>query len=74
MKKYIVIALMTLAAFTGCQDFLVEEPILSQSNEMTLGTYDEVSSVFYNSAYSAFRFMTTSSRANSVRTGGPQKP
>ena len=40
MKKYIVIALMTLAAFTGCQDFLVEEPILSQSNEMTLGTYD----------------------------------
>ncbi len=40
MKKYIVIALTTLAAFTGCQDFLVEEPILSQSNEMTLGTYE----------------------------------
>ena len=40
MKKYIVIALTTLAAFTGCKDFLVEEPILSQSNEMTLGTYN----------------------------------
>ena len=31
---------MTLAAFTGCQDFLVEEPILSQSNELTLGSYE----------------------------------
>lgn len=40
MKKYIVITLMTLAAFTGCQDFLVEEPILSQSNELTLGSYE----------------------------------
>ena len=31
---------MSLAAFTGCQDFLVEEPILSQSNELTLGSYE----------------------------------
>lgn len=40
MKKYIVITLMTLAAFTGCQDFLVEEPILSQSNELTFSSYE----------------------------------
>ena len=40
MKKYIVIALVALAATTGCKDFLVEEPILSQSNELTLGTYE----------------------------------
>lgn len=40
MKRYIVIALTTLAAFTGCKDFLVEDPILSQSNELTLSTYD----------------------------------
>ena len=40
MKKYIVITLMSLAAFTGCQDFLTEEPILSQSNELTLGSYE----------------------------------
>lgn len=40
MKKYIVIAFVALAAFTGCKDFLVEDPILSQSNELTLSTYD----------------------------------
>lgn len=40
MKKYIVIAFTALAAFTGCKDFLVEEPILSQSNELTLGSYN----------------------------------
>lgn len=39
MKKYFVIALTMLAAFTGCEDFLVEDPILSQSNELTLSTY-----------------------------------
>lgn len=31
---------MTLAAFTGCQDFLTEEPILSQSNELTFASYE----------------------------------
>lgn len=40
MKKYIVMAFAALAAFTGCKDFLVEDPILSQSNELTLSTYD----------------------------------
>ena len=40
MKKYIAIALVALAAITGCKDFLVEDPILSQSNELTLSTYD----------------------------------
>lgn len=40
MKKYIVIAFVALAAFTGCKDFLVEDPVLSQSNELTLSTYD----------------------------------
>lgn len=40
MKKYILIPLVAVAAFTGCKDFLVEEPILSQSNELTLSTFD----------------------------------
>lgn len=40
MKKYIIIAFAAFATFTGCQDFLVEEPILSQSNELVLSTYD----------------------------------
>lgn len=40
MKKYIIIPLIALAALTGCKDFLVEEPILSQSNELTLSTLD----------------------------------
>lgn len=40
MKKYILLPLVALAAFTGCKDFLVEEPILQQSNELTLSTYE----------------------------------
>lgn len=40
MKKYILIPLVALAAFTGCKDFLVEAPVLSQSNELVLSTYE----------------------------------
>lgn len=40
MKKYILLPLVALTAFTGCKDFLVEEPILQQSNELTLSTYE----------------------------------
>lgn len=40
MKKYIIIAFAALAGFTSCKDFLVEEPILSQSNELVLSTYE----------------------------------
>lgn len=40
MKKYIAISFVALAAFCGCQDFLVEDPILSQSNELTLSSYE----------------------------------
>lgn len=40
MKRYIVMTFVALAALSGCKDFLVEEPILSQSNELTLATYE----------------------------------
>lgn len=40
MKKYILIPLVALAAFTGCKDFLVEAPVMSQSNELVLSTYE----------------------------------
>ena len=32
--------MVALAAFTGCKDFLVEAPVLSQSNELVLSTYE----------------------------------
>ncbi len=38
MKRYIVLALAALAAFTSCKDFLVEAPRLSQSDDLTLST------------------------------------
>lgn len=38
MKKYISISLIALLTLTGCEGFLTEDPILSQSNELTLGT------------------------------------
>ncbi len=41
MKRYIyVIALVAGVCLTGCKDFLVQEPMLSQSTELTLSTYD----------------------------------
>ena len=40
MKKYILMPLVALAAFTACQDFLVEAPVMSQSNELVLSTYE----------------------------------
>lgn len=44
MNKYIAIASAALAlcCANACQDFLTEEPILSQSNELTLSTLDGV--------------------------------
>lgn len=41
MKKYLVfIVAFAAVTVTGCKDFLVEEPPLSQSNELTLSTYE----------------------------------
>ena len=42
MKKYIVILVLAVASltFTGCKDFLVEAPILSQTTSLTLGDYN----------------------------------
>lgn len=42
MKKYIFITALALASLTGCKEFLVEEPILSESNELVLSTYTGV--------------------------------
>ena len=40
MKKILVLALFTtLILATGCKDFLVEDPLLTQSTELTLSTY-----------------------------------
>lgn len=40
MKKYIVFALAAVVAFSSCKDFLVEEPIMSQSTELTLSDFN----------------------------------
>lgn len=40
MKKYIVIALAAVLSLSACQDFLVKEPIMSQSTELTLSTFN----------------------------------
>ena len=39
MKRYIFTAMIVLGALTGCKDFLTEEPVLSQSDKLTLSTY-----------------------------------
>lgn len=41
MKKYIIIAIAALAALTSCgKDFLTQAPALSQSDVLTLSTYE----------------------------------
>lgn len=40
MKKYIIAISAALVALTGCKDFLVEDPILSQSDNLTLSTIE----------------------------------
>lgn len=40
MKKYIVIALAAVLAFSSCKDFLVKDPIMSQSTELTLSDFN----------------------------------
>lgn len=40
MKKYILIALAATVAFSSCEDFLVEDPIMSQSTELTLSDFN----------------------------------
>lgn len=40
MKKYIIAISAALVALTGCKDFLTEAPVLSQSDELTLSSYE----------------------------------
>jgi hypothetical protein len=41
MKKYIFFTILAVAAvFSSCKDFLVEEPNLAQSTELTLSTFE----------------------------------
>ncbi|MGN1220114.1 MAG: RagB/SusD family nutrient uptake outer membrane protein [Candidatus Cryptobacteroides sp.] len=40
MKKYIIAISAAIVALTGCKDFLVEDPILSQSDNLTLSTIE----------------------------------
>ena len=42
MKKLIILSFMavTTMLFSACEDFLTEDPIMSQSTELTLATYD----------------------------------
>jgi len=39
MKKYILITAIASLTLVGCKDFLVEDPILSQSTELTMATF-----------------------------------
>lgn len=46
MKRfYILTLIMTLGIFSGCKDFLTEEPVMSQSDVLTLSTYDGLNKV-----------------------------
>lgn len=39
-RKYIILSILAIWTLPGCKDFLEEPPVLEQSNEITLGSYD----------------------------------
>lgn len=43
MKKILLIAIIATFTGAGCSDFLTEDPILSQSNQLTLADYEGLS-------------------------------
>ncbi|MDR0692310.1 MAG: hypothetical protein LBF69_04660, partial [Prevotellaceae bacterium] len=43
MKKILLIAIIATFSGAGCSDFLTEDPILSQSNQLTLADYEGLS-------------------------------
>ncbi|MGE0089105.1 MAG: RagB/SusD family nutrient uptake outer membrane protein [Bacteroidales bacterium] len=45
MKKIILMMLVISMALLGCDDFLTEEPVLTQSSEITLSTYKGLNNV-----------------------------
>jgi len=40
MKKYIIVALAAVLSFSSCKDFLVKDPIMTQSTELTLSDFN----------------------------------
>jgi hypothetical protein len=51
MKKILLIAVIATFSGAGCADFLTEDPILSQSNQLTLADYEGLSKAVHG-AYS----------------------
>ena len=46
MKKIILgLAVVSAGLFSSCSDFLTEEPILKQSNELTFAEFDNLTPV-----------------------------
>lgn len=45
MKKIILMSLVISLIIVGCDDFLTEEPLLTQSSGITLSTYDGINNV-----------------------------
>ena len=40
MKKYIIVAILAVLTLNSCKDFLVQDPIMSQSTDLTLSDYN----------------------------------
>ncbi len=51
MKKSIILLAAAMLSFSSCSDFLTEEPVMTQSNELTLSTFtglDNATAALYN--------------------------
>lgn len=44
MKKILIILIVLSAGLVSCSDFLIQEPVMTQSNELTLSDYDGLNS------------------------------
>jgi hypothetical protein len=78
MKQVIIYSLLALAVgFFSCNDFLTEEPILSQSNELTLSTYDglnKATSAAYGYLYQYNWYGSSFVLSSELRSGNAKNP
>lgn len=77
MKKILYSMLFLSLTVAGCADFLVEEPVLTQSNELTLAKFDGLDKATlgaYSPLYSANWYSANFILTSELRAGNAKNP
>lgn len=77
MKKYLFIILVALVSLASCNDFLIEEPKLTQSDVLTLSSYEGLNKATlgaYSPLYSSSWYGANFVLASELRGGNAKNP